>query len=307
MTARWPRTPTAAIPGRPLLTPPASLGAQSGPATTTRFPSFTTARWPPRTGSCFNPATALSGVRAGGTIQQDMLFEPRPAGMCLLPRRAQQLRPGQAAGEEQRGQRALPDLPQQVAGSPQEPAGMGILRSAARQDRGHLPDRGWVSLLLLLASAGRLRHGAGAGGRALRRSSIPRRPRRPGCSCSPPSPPPRTFPGASGWFRTFILGPEQSLPIVKPYGIAFWQDRIYLCDSMLAALVVIDLSKTALRLPPAGRRRAGWSSRSTSASTGTARSTSRTRRAEAVVVLDSQDRYAGEMREGPEARGRGPG
>lgn len=101
----------------------------------------------------------------------------------------------------------------------------------------------------------------------------------------------------SGWFRTFILGPQQSQPIVKPYGIAFWRDKIYLCDSMLAALLVIDLSKKQLRLlQPSGAGRLVKPINISIDRDGTKYVTDTAR--EAVVVLDAQDRYAGELGKG---------
>jgi len=97
-----------------------------------------------------------------------------------------------------------------------------------------------------------------------------------------------------GWFRTFILGPEPSRAIVKPYGIAFWGDKIYICDSVQASLVVIDLSKKQLRLlQPTGAGRLVKPINISIDRDGTKYVTDTAR--EAVVVLDAQDRYAGEL------------
>jgi DNA-binding beta-propeller fold protein YncE len=97
-----------------------------------------------------------------------------------------------------------------------------------------------------------------------------------------------------GWFRKFVLGPEEDRPIVKPYGIAFWKDRIYICDSILAALVVIDLGKKRLSyLQPTGAGRLlkpiniAIDRDGTKYVTDTARGM--------VLLLDSQDRYTGEL------------
>lgn len=49
------------------------------------------------------------------------------------------------------------------------------------------------------------------------------------------------MPGGRSWFVSFILGKEENLPIVKPYGLAVWKDRIYVCDTTIPAIVVIDL------------------------------------------------------------------
>jgi DNA-binding beta-propeller fold protein YncE len=97
-----------------------------------------------------------------------------------------------------------------------------------------------------------------------------------------------------GRFRTFILGPEKELSIVKPYGIAFWQDRIYVCDSVLAAVVRIDLKGRRFDyLQPAGAGRLAKPINLSIDRDGTKYIADTGRGA--VVVLDSQDRYIGEI------------
>ena len=76
--------------------------------------------------------------------------------------------------------------------------------------------------------------------------------------------------------RDFVVGKQQEKPIVKPYGFDIWQERIYVCDTALAALVVLDLERGRRCATSPARVQAGWSSRSTSPSTGTAPSTSPT-------------------------------
>jgi DNA-binding beta-propeller fold protein YncE len=48
-------------------------------------------------------------------------------------------------------------------------------------------------------------------------------------------------PGGRNWFTSFIMGREEDRPIVKPYGIGIWRDRLYVCDTTIPALIVIDL------------------------------------------------------------------
>ena len=74
----------------------------------------------------------------------------------------------------------------------------------------------------------------------------------------PPPAPPRVqyltsissssdVPGGRNWFASFILGKEEDLPILKPYGLGFWKDRIYVCDTAIPALIVIDLKEKRFR------------------------------------------------------------
>ncbi len=48
--------------------------------------------------------------------------------------------------------------------------------------------------------------------------------------------------GRSGFMR-FILGEEESRPIIKPYGIYVYKGRIYICDSILGGLEILDLNE----------------------------------------------------------------
>jgi len=41
----------------------------------------------------------------------------------------------------------------------------------------------------------------------------------------------------------FILGEEEKRPIIKPYGIYIYKGRIYICDSILGGLEILDLNK----------------------------------------------------------------
>ena len=41
----------------------------------------------------------------------------------------------------------------------------------------------------------------------------------------------------------YILGEEESKPIIKPYGIAVRRGKIYICDTILGGLEIIDLEK----------------------------------------------------------------
>ncbi len=99
------------------------------------------------------------------------------------------------------------------------------------------------------------------------------------------------------WFRNFVLGPEPGRLILKPYGLAVWEDRIYVCDSVQACLVVIDLAKKQLRLlQPSGAGRLVKPINISIDRDGTKYVTDTARGA--VVVLDSRDRYAGQLAAG---------
>lgn len=47
--------------------------------------------------------------------------------------------------------------------------------------------------------------------------------------------------GQRSSFMRYVLGPEPGKPIHKPYGITVKKDKIYICDSMLPGLEIIDL------------------------------------------------------------------
>ena len=49
--------------------------------------------------------------------------------------------------------------------------------------------------------------------------------------------------GERSGFMRFILGEEKKRPIIKPYGIYIFKGRIYICDSILGGLEILDLNK----------------------------------------------------------------
>lgn len=49
--------------------------------------------------------------------------------------------------------------------------------------------------------------------------------------------------GHQSWFKTFILGREKDMPIIKPYGLSIFKDKIYICDKKIGGLEKIDLNK----------------------------------------------------------------
>lgn len=94
--------------------------------------------------------------------------------------------------------------------------------------------------------------------------------------------------------QDFIVGKPEEKPIVKPYGFDFWQERIYLCDTALATLVVLDLESGELRyLPGAGPARLVKPINLAIDRDGT-KYVADTGRG-AVLILDAEDRYAGEL------------
>ncbi len=97
-----------------------------------------------------------------------------------------------------------------------------------------------------------------------------------------------------GALRDFIVGKRQEKPIVKPYGFDIWQDRIYLCDTALAALVVLDLQRGELRyVTGSGPARLVKPINLAIDRDGTKYIADTGRGA--VLILDAQDRYAGEL------------
>jgi DNA-binding beta-propeller fold protein YncE len=46
-------------------------------------------------------------------------------------------------------------------------------------------------------------------------------------------------------FKTFVAGPENVLPIIKPYGLDIFNGKIYLADAGIAGLQIIDFEKKA--------------------------------------------------------------
>lgn len=49
--------------------------------------------------------------------------------------------------------------------------------------------------------------------------------------------------GKRSGFHRYLFGEEQPLSIIKPYGITIHKNRIYICDTGLAGLEVLDLSE----------------------------------------------------------------
>ena len=49
--------------------------------------------------------------------------------------------------------------------------------------------------------------------------------------------------GKQSSFMRYIIGEEQPRPIHKPYGITVHKGKIYICDTMLPGLEIIDLHK----------------------------------------------------------------
>jgi DNA-binding beta-propeller fold protein YncE len=49
--------------------------------------------------------------------------------------------------------------------------------------------------------------------------------------------------GGQSAFRNFIFGEPDVLPIVKPYGIAVNNSKIYICDTGIGSIEIIDLEK----------------------------------------------------------------
>lgn len=47
--------------------------------------------------------------------------------------------------------------------------------------------------------------------------------------------------GKQSWLKRYIFGEEPDRPIFKPYGIALKKGKIYICDTMLPGLEIIDL------------------------------------------------------------------
>lgn len=60
--------------------------------------------------------------------------------------------------------------------------------------------------------------------------------------------------GNQSAINMFIFGKETPQPIIKPYGVAVRMPRIYVCDSGLGGLVIIDLSEKSFKyFIPTGR------------------------------------------------------
>ena len=63
--------------------------------------------------------------------------------------------------------------------------------------------------------------------------------------------------GEKSRFESFIVGKDEAnLPIVKPYGLAIRGDKIYICDTVLNTIIIIDLKKKSFRyFTPEGKGR----------------------------------------------------
>lgn len=49
------------------------------------------------------------------------------------------------------------------------------------------------------------------------------------------------FVGKKSAFMRFVTGDDESLPILKPYGLAVGFNKIYICDTMLGGLEILDM------------------------------------------------------------------
>lgn len=49
------------------------------------------------------------------------------------------------------------------------------------------------------------------------------------------------FSGEQSFFTSFITGEEEPLPILKPYGLAVGKKKIFVCDSQLGGLEIMDM------------------------------------------------------------------
>ncbi|MCL5991338.1 MAG: 6-bladed beta-propeller, partial [Bacteroidetes bacterium] len=60
--------------------------------------------------------------------------------------------------------------------------------------------------------------------------------------------------GGRSWFVRMIMGEEKDYPIQKPYGISVVKNKIYICDTKLPGLEIIDLGKKTFdNFTPGGR------------------------------------------------------
>ncbi len=55
------------------------------------------------------------------------------------------------------------------------------------------------------------------------------------------------FTGQRSGFMKYILGEEEVFPIIKPYGISIYKGKIYICDTILGGLEIIDLKDKSFR------------------------------------------------------------
>ena len=54
--------------------------------------------------------------------------------------------------------------------------------------------------------------------------------------------------GRRGALARFVLGEKTPQPVIKPYGIAIQNGRLYVCDASIAGLEIIDLNTKSLGL-----------------------------------------------------------
>ncbi len=50
--------------------------------------------------------------------------------------------------------------------------------------------------------------------------------------------------GEQSEFLSNIVGEKENRAIVKPYGIAIYKGKIYICDTILGGIIIIDLSNS---------------------------------------------------------------
>jgi DNA-binding beta-propeller fold protein YncE len=62
--------------------------------------------------------------------------------------------------------------------------------------------------------------------------------------------------GEPSAIKKFLFGEQELLPVVKPYGIAVYDSKIYICDTGIGGLEIIDLEKKTFEyFTPGGRGR----------------------------------------------------
>ena len=62
--------------------------------------------------------------------------------------------------------------------------------------------------------------------------------------------------GEAGGFQRFLFGEEKPQTLIKPYGITAHRDKVYICDTGLGGLVILDLANAAFEyFIPGGKGR----------------------------------------------------
>lgn len=98
--------------------------------------------------------------------------------------------------------------------------------------------------------------------------------------------------GRSNPFQAFIIGEKEENPIVKPYGFAVWQNKIYVCDTQLQAIIILDIEEKSFNyFSPRGKGILSKPINITIDNDGTKYVADTAR--EAVVVFDAANNYAG--------------